>query len=187
MSAQPRPAAELSLRLMDASDRDLWVSLYTDPETMRWISEPLSVERANRSFEVALRMNLEAVVRRRFFVATGPGSGAEVGLAGYSVETAEVASIGVMVHPCSRGRGVGRAVLALALHRAMSDTRVDRISVDCAHENVAAVRMVESLGFRLDHASPRQDGSSRGIFSILRTNWQQSAVVNEESRKCLEW
>ncbi len=51
------------------------------------------------------------------------------------------------IHPDHRGRGLGRALMIKAL-RGFRKVGVERVSLDVTADNVPAVRLYESLGFR---------------------------------------
>lgn len=59
----------------------------------------------------------------------------------------EVPSLGIAMHPRARGRGLGRALMHF-LHDAARGAGARRIRLKVYPDNVAAVRLYESLGYR---------------------------------------
>lgn len=145
VTAGPRDLAWRDLRTID---RDLWLGLYTDPVTMRFIGPPLSSEAAGRSFGQALDATSRGAGVHQVLVGRGAGP---IGLGllatvGSHRDLAEV-EVGIMLAECYRGRGIGRRGLALLVADARKRFGPVAISVQYRGDHVATARMVAALGF----------------------------------------
>lgn len=93
---------------------------------------------------------LEAAVRYGDspYVAT-TNDGKVVGFFCYSVNlrTNEGMLKFVMVHPSKRGKGLGKAMLQLAIEYAFNITKVDAVQLNVFPENTRAKKCYESVGF----------------------------------------
>lgn len=70
---------------------------------------------------------------------------------------------GVSVHPDWRGQGIGKAMLDTMIEWAISNPRIEKITLDVLGSNAPAIRLYEHLGFveegRKSKAIKFEDGS----------------------------
>ncbi len=88
--------------------------------------------------------------------------GAVVGMAGLHVggsKRRHVGDVGIMVGDEHQGRGIGRALMMALLELADAHLGLVRVELEVASENVAAIRLYESLGFE-------REGLKRSPFMI---------------------
>lgn len=106
------------------------------------------------------------------FVAEVGGS--VVGTAGLHVASGKrrhVGSVGIMVHEDHQGRGVGRALMLALLEVADRYLRLERIELDVAVDNHAAIRLYEQLGFEREGVKRRAllvDGEYADLLVMAR-------------------
>jgi len=82
----------------------------------------------------------------------------------------------IAVEPASRGRGIGRALLARALDH-LREHRVQVADLEVSATNRAAQSLYESFGFRRDRLLPDYYGRSRdGLRMVLDLSQQATAV-----------
>lgn len=88
--------------------------------------------------------------------------GEVVGMAGLHVggpKQRHVGHVGIMVGDEHQGRGVGRALMAALLELADAQLGLARVELEVAGENVAAIRLYESLNFE-------REGLKRRAFMV---------------------
>ena len=78
----------------------------------------------------------------------------------------EVLALGV--EPTSRGKGIGRRLLARALEAARADGGVREVRLNVASDNVAALGLFTQAGFAVDRAD---DGTFPGGQRAIRMRW----------------
>jgi L-phenylalanine/L-methionine N-acetyltransferase len=120
-------------------------------------------------FTMALASIRLADVRRRIenygpddHVMVAEVAGDVVGMAGLHVHGSKqrhVADLGIMVSDDHQGRGVGRALMTALLDLADSQLGLVRVELEVASENLAAIRLYESLGFE-------REGLKRHAFMV---------------------
>lgn len=163
MTAGPRDLAWRDLRTID---RDLWLALYTDPGTMRFIGPPLSSEVAGRSFGQALDATSRGEGVHQVLVGRGAGP---IGLGLLapvrSPQGVAEVEVGIMLAECHRGRGIGRRGLALLVADARKRFGPVAISVQYRGDHVATARMVATLGF-IDSGERKPPGWVRARHGV---------------------
>lgn len=141
------------LRPLAPVDRAFHHALYGDPETMRWLGDPLGQAAADAAFDAALaelRRPAGAAPAWRF---VGLADGAAAALYAAQPRGAEVA-VGAIVAPAARGRGLARQGLA-ALRDAFLHLRAERIVLDAMAANGPMLGLAATLGFRACATPPR--------------------------------
>ena len=165
--------ARLRMRPLDASDEALYMSLYTDADTMRYICAPLLPERALRSFRKAITQPrpqmgpfLFAMMEKATDSAVGICSAVQVDLG------AARAEVGVMLKSDARGQGYAREGLSGVVQSAFQTHSVATIWVECSALNPVVERMVESVGFALEDEAAAGTGSLlQRTWSVRRSSW----------------
>lgn len=72
----------------------------------------------------------------------------------------------VMVYPSKRGKGLGKAMLQLAIEYAFNITKVDAVQLNVFPENTRAKKCYESVGFV-------ERKTDVGAFSFKDESWGQ--------------
>ena len=160
----------LQLRALAPQDESLYLDLYCDAETMRFIGPTLSRERAARSFRAVRRqMRLRpeegvvfAIVEKAGDTAGAIGICSVLGVAGRRAE------IGIMMHKASRVRGLATEALTALARRAFTLFPIDEVWCQFAVEHIAVERMVTSSGFSATAPEPAQQAAGLRRWAVRR-------------------
>ncbi len=164
--------ARIRLRPLAGSDESLYLELYTDAETMRYVTTPLSMDEAARSFRAALTTKPDAQQPTRYTVAVD-ASGAAIGLcaATFGIPQTGAAEVGIMLGRQARGRGLAHEVLGRFIDFVFEHHAVSMVWVRYAPEQAAVVRLNQGLGFVVSN-TPLNDQNGRQSASIRRDAWR---------------
>ena len=172
----------LSMRPLRAGDATLFCELYSDPHTMRFVGPPLSWERAQRSFRIALASRETHPLAQLILVMVEKATGQAIGIGGIQHFDARRRRVetGVVVRSESWVQGFGREGLSALVTHAFAVFPVEEVWFQIAFENVIARRMPDSLGL-----SRNLDTSSYGVapgqwvWSAHRSSWDRSRSFSE--------
>lgn len=166
-AASPR----VHLRLLDASDEALYVSIYTDAALMKLVGAPMDEAQAAQAFARTCRFNREPALRFRSWVITMQPEGEVAGLLGLRRE-GDVVEIGAMILPAWQGRGVSGHAFPLGIDAAFGEPAVARMMIRYRRENVLAEGLMYKLGFtRVSDCHP-DDGMVR--LYLDRQQWRRA-------------
>lgn len=170
----PVETARLQMRPISATDEPLFSQLYTDAETMRFIDEPLSVERASSSFRAALAGMQRTPIERLFLTVMEKPSLRDVGicsLQNYDPQRRSVQA-GVMFVASAREQGYAKEAFVGLIQRVFAELPVDRLWVQFSDEHVAVQRGVISVGFtRCREVGLEAGPQQRSVWSVCRDGW----------------
>jgi ribosomal-protein-alanine N-acetyltransferase len=144
---QPFDTPRLHLRPLGEADEALYCQLYTDPELMRHIAAPMSIEAAQRSFHSALKQQGGA---RMIWVIVERDGGAERGILGI-VPKDDAAEVGVMLVADGQARGFAAEVIAAIADILFQSTAIRRLWTRHASANGPASVLMRKLGFEPLH------------------------------------
>lgn len=140
----------LLIRPLAETDLQLYLDLYTNPETMAFVGEPLSAEKASSSFQIALRLNAKTPFKRLFLSIVVQGRNAGLcAINQWHSETAEV-EIGIMLLRSSQGQGYAKEALVALIQRVQQQFRSAVVKADLEAENKAAMQLALKIGFEPD-------------------------------------
>lgn len=128
-------ASELEFHRATLSDQDWFMSLYTDPEIMRWIpdgvmSQARAQETAARATSESLKNGLGYIIDKKFW-----------------------------------GRGLATLSANAAIQFAINTLKIDRLLAFVGNENLASIQIVKKLKFKKLSESPdRYPGNSTWEF-----------------------
>ncbi len=167
----------LRARRLCADDESLFCGLYTDPETMRFIGQPLAPERAARSFRSDVGAWERHPVERAVLGLVDKTTQIPLGICAVVQlnEAVTRAEVGMMLVDGARAQGVAKECLAELVTRTFAVFPVDEIWVQYSPEHSVAERLVISVGF-----SPRADGcaykvaSAKNVWSAFRSSWSST-------------
>jgi ribosomal-protein-alanine N-acetyltransferase len=165
----------LQLQLLQAdnkTDRALYCDLYADPDVMRRVAEPLSIDVATRGFSNACRHNLAGNPGHRFWRIEDTNSQSAIGLAALRREGAR-AEIGVMLFREWWNRGICSEVFVALLKYGFEHAGLDGIDARSAEDEGLPVieRLLAPFGF-LRTRSGAPDGI--GHWELSRAAWEAS-------------
>jgi RimJ/RimL family protein N-acetyltransferase len=162
------------MRLLKTDDEALFCGLYTDADTMRFIGEPLTPERAARSFRKVLGLMYKQPAEWLSLVIIEKATQQPVGICG--VANFDAASrqleVGMMFQSEARSRGFAKEGLAALVRKLFSALSVCEIWVEYSREHSAAAGLVRSIGF-----SPRAktatevESRKKCIWHARRETW----------------
>jgi RimJ/RimL family protein N-acetyltransferase len=153
----------LRMRPMSSDDAALYQQLYTDPDTMRFIGEPLSPERAATSFRSALAGMQRQPIERVFLTVVEKTALATVGICSlqdFDVERSSVQA-GVMLLASARAQGYAKEGFVGLIQQVFAQLPVAELWVQFAIDHVAVQRAALSVGFARRMDAAEQDGAQR--------------------------
>jgi RimJ/RimL family protein N-acetyltransferase len=163
----------LFMRSLLAQDETLYCDLYSDAETMRFIGEPLSRERAARSFRKALSCSRNVPGDQQVFVIVDKAARQVIGLCGTQPFDAVSRSVeaGMVLRPEAQSKGYATEGLAALVSHAFSALPIEAVWVQYSREHMVAERLVISVGFKrcADGRFGNEDGA-KCVWSIDRSS-----------------
>jgi RimJ/RimL family protein N-acetyltransferase len=162
------------MRPLGAQDSALYCHLYTDEETMRFIGEPLSPERAARSFKGALTGMHREPIERLFLTVMEKASLQDIGVCSLQNFDAQLRSVqaGVMLVASARAQGYAKESFTGLIREVFAQLPVDELWVQFAAEHKFVERGVISVGFDRRRASaPEDEDQQRSVWSVRRDSW----------------
>ena len=143
-----------------------WVTVPTEPETVRWLEGILADVRSGRArlAVVGSGGRLEGLGRWVWYEKAAVSVNAEI--------------LQVMVHPAARGAGLARQLVG-ALVEDARDQGVETLTLDVRGNNHAAMNLYESLGFAVygrlpDFVAVGQDRWDRVLYRLDLRTWDSS-------------
>lgn len=145
----------LTIRPLAEQDRLMYCSLYTDPELMQFIAPVMAMEKAQQSFDIALRLNKQQPFKRLFLALYQHNSA--VGMVGLSAVNPALkqAEIGVLLAKTGRGQGFGQEALDAVGRLFLQLNPGFSLYTDIDPGNAAAQHMVLQVGFKPDSQNDR--------------------------------
>lgn len=137
----------LCLAPLDEGDRELYVALYSDAETLSRIAPAQTPEAAARGFGAALAAMRSSPPPRRFWVMRD-GSGTAVGLLGLDHDGPDSGEVGALIPPPHQGRGYATEAIAALADHAFGTLGLQRLHTRHAAGHGLAAGLMRSLGFR---------------------------------------
>ena len=172
----------LYMRQLQAEDETLFLDLYTDAETMRYIGEPLSPERAKRSFRKLSASTSESPPKRVFLTVLDKATQRPLGVCAIAQFNARMtrAEVGIMLKSDARSKGFAREGLGGLVKQTFSVFPVSEIWAQCSARNLVVEHVFSSLGFTLcgEITIDLEDLSQR-IWSAHRSSWSSINAFNQ--------
>jgi len=154
----------LIIRPVIKEDRKLYVELYTNKETMRYIGEPFTADNASRAFEntvKAMRSSIETGKRAVMtWVVNCKSSNDALGIIALNWQTGqryepdkcsfhkEVGpEIGIMLAPNARGIKIASAAMSCLLDFAFNRLQEPYVQTAYCRSNIAMDKLANNLGF----------------------------------------
>lgn len=129
----------LKLRTARAGDVEAMHAVLSDPRATRWWSTPPHATRD------------QTRIWLRAMIANGPDQpdfvierdGVVIGKAGFW----RLPEVGYILHPDHWGQGLGKEAVGAAIDHVFATRDLDELTADVDPENLASIRLLESLGF----------------------------------------
>jgi [ribosomal protein S5]-alanine N-acetyltransferase len=166
--------SRLQVRPLAEDDEALYCNLYSDPDLMRHIAAPMSVEAARMSFRAALNQQLPHHQR---WIISERETGHDVGLLGL-IGSGDGPEIGVMLLGPFHKYGYGTEAMAGMVKHAFTTTALQVITArQAVADNPTVIRMMVKLGFR--PLPPTGDKPLGGDWELSRQRWQAGCAARE--------
>jgi RimJ/RimL family protein N-acetyltransferase len=162
------------MRPVSAGDATLFCELHGDPDTMRFVGSPLSVERAQRRFRKILASLGRTPLERLYLVMIEKATRQPIGLAAvqeFDTRRRRVEA-GIMLKLEGRGRGFGKEGLRALVTHAFAVFPVDEVWIQHAEDNLAAQRVPMSLGLSRNTEAEACAGMGKCVWSAHRDSWR---------------
>lgn len=166
--------ARLRLRPLDDSDQPLYVDLYTQPDTMRFIGQPLTPEAAITHFNrVVLRQSRPGMGGQTFAIEE-KSTRHRLGIcATTNIDThSDSVEAGVMLLPPFQAQGYAREALTALIDGIFTHLPINEVKVRFSGLSLAAVQLNRRMGLRPLATMPQDTGSlSVRTCSMEKATW----------------
>jgi RimJ/RimL family protein N-acetyltransferase len=139
----------LHLRPLASSDERLYCSLYTDPDVMRHIADPLTPAAAQRAFSAVLQQLAADPPRARYWILCRRDDGGDIGLMAWvpDCNDAGSAEVGVVLAGCEVCRGYASESIAALADAVFGRPGQRRLWTRHDRDNGPAAGLMRKLGF----------------------------------------
>lgn len=170
--------SRLELRSLCESDASLYVELYGDAQTMRFIGPPLARDRAVRAFRRTLESTRRDPAKRLMLTVIDKAAQQAVGLCGIQQFDAHErrAEVGIMLKPASHAQGFARECTAAVLAWAFAMFPLDEIWAWTAADHSVAERVLIGVGFS-PSGGPGDGCPGRRFWSVYRESWSHKTTA----------
>ena len=167
----------LDIRPLSECDEALYCELFTDADTMRYIGPRMSLDRAARSFRLAVALTRRSPAKGLFFTVAMRSLQRKIGIC--SIQQIDPirhrAEAGVVLKSFARAQGVAREILPALVERALNSLPVDEIWLQYSKDHSLAERLFIAAGFsRCLDAAAYGEGPGKRVWSAQRKSWSQS-------------
>ena len=164
----------LGFRLLTPSDKELYVSLYTDPKTLEHVHAPLTRELAEQSFQRALDSTFIMPLKRRITVIVERKSKKPIGIAGLKLVDADTrrAECGILLKPTAHAQRFALEGSLALIDAAFKRHTISEIAAQVTIGHKAGERLVKSIGYiRVGDLPCMGSQPARSAWSITRDKW----------------
>ena len=152
------------IRPLTGDDEALFCRLFSDRQTMQFISSTVTVPNSARDFAAALRAANRHPPRELFFAITERLTDQTIGIC--SIQRIDLANkraeIGVILQPASQGRGFGKEIILALTKSALRTLPINEIWAQYDARNEAAAALFASSGFHPARADPEEEPQLTG-------------------------
>jgi RimJ/RimL family protein N-acetyltransferase len=162
------------LRPLRSGDADAMHAAYGDPDSMRYMPHPAYTD-IEQTRDKILSWSSGASGNRHWAVTADGGEC--LGTALLLRETPAQVSLGYILVPAARGRGLARAATAAMLRYAFTVLKKNRVEAEIDPRNLASARVLEANGFvregirRQGYARPHGELVDNCLYGILASEW----------------
>lgn len=164
----------LRLRPLKQADWPIYRHLYTDPDTMRGVGDPLTGSAVEKSFAICLREWTRQPLRRVILAVTDTREGGTIGVCGIfnfredSTVGSACAEVGVMLVAAAQACGLGPEALRAVIACAFGNFPLDTVSCHVSTLNARSERMISRIGFEPIDAQPDPGPFARRTWVLSR-------------------
>lgn len=146
----------LHIQPLCPDDKALYIKLYTDNQVMRFIMPALSEQKAEESFNNALKLNTDLYTERLFLTVRLLEEQKPSALCCISHldRKNSVVEIGNMVLPEAQGKQIAQDATKALIKQIQQLLAINHFVMDISKENLAAIRGAKSIGFQPDFGNP---------------------------------
>ena len=156
----------LLLRPLEAQDKQLYLSLYTDAKTMRHIGEPLSTQAAEKAFNNTVKaMQSDSPKVMTWAMVTLENNNC-IGLQALNWLAPNTADIGIMILRTSSGKLLPEEAIGSLIEYGFNHLALKQINSRFAKKNLATARVSKKAGFVFDSTKQPLDTLQKVNFSI---------------------
>ncbi len=159
--------ARLMLRSLQASDVDVLVGLWSDPEVTHYMGGPRDSAQVRRTLEDELQAHTEDHIH--FWVVVEKVSRRVVGDCGLirkDVDGRAEIELTYVIAPDAWGKGYGTEAAAGVCDDAFGRLGVARLIALIDPENAASARVAEKIGMQLEKETLRPSGAVRRVYAM---------------------
>jgi RimJ/RimL family protein N-acetyltransferase len=173
----------LRLRPMEMGDEDLFCSLYTDAQTMRYIGPAFTPEHAAQRFRQTLGLMYQQPMQWLFLTILHRFTFQPLGICGIpEFDTrANRLEVGILLRPEGRSQGFGTEALQGLADKAFEKLCISEIWVEFSSQDTIMQRISSTIGFTpgVGLFAIDQGSSSRRIWTVHRSAWCVNGSINE--------
>ncbi|WDE03311.1 GNAT family N-acetyltransferase [Thalassomonas viridans] len=172
----------LFFRPLTAQDKDLYFSLYTDKQVMRYIGPPFNHEQAQQLFTFTLNNSNSYGDLRLSWTIIEIDSQKSIGILAltWDLTQSNTASIGIMLSPDSQGKGFGLEAQGALIEYGFTQLSLRRIYSQFATSNLANKHIYNELGFVTDINTNNSKTTSNQLTAIScyleKQAWQHNFI-----------
>ncbi len=141
---------EIFLSEITQEDRNFYCEIYTNNQLMEFVVDPLSIESANKSFNITFDKMSATPKKLLLFVIKSKKGQKRLGVIGlrWNQHHPQHVEIGIIVLEKFQRQGVGHATKSLLIEHAFNNLNVIKIVAICDKDNVVAICANKKLGFK---------------------------------------
>lgn len=158
----------LILRPLEERDRELVVSLYTDPKVMRNIAKPFSDEESHQYFERCKSAQAQNPATGIVWVLCQQEDQQAIGIIAFYTLTPSKANIGIMLLRGANGQLYPEEAMAAIMQHGYNKLGLKEIHAHFFTRNLATKRFVTKLGFEF---LPLAEGADSYHCVCKAENW----------------
>lgn len=147
----PLTGTNFGLRPLAAEDHALYLSIYCDPELMRFVAAPLTAAKARASFQAALKFTHASPCKQVYYVLVDSELQPS-GLLGakWFHSSQRFVEVGIILLRKYHHKGVALPALKSICCCAQKIFNVNVVVGQIQPENIAAIQLVKRMGFEFD-------------------------------------
>lgn len=148
--------SRLEIKPLCREDKTLYIKLYTNERVMRFIMPALSLEKAEESFNNALKLNADTLTKRLFLTVRLLQEHIPSALCCISNldRKNNIAEIGNLVLPEAQGKRIAQEATTALIKQIQQLLAIDHFVMDISKDNLPAIRAAKSIGFQPDCHNP---------------------------------
>lgn len=162
----------LDFRLLNESDRAMFIALYQDPKVMRKIGPVLSAEEAEALLESAIRNNQKEFFKQFIWRVTNKHTKSVCGLIMLKSTNHNECEIGIMLSQSQNGKGYSSEALSRVCQFAFKDLNQTEVIARFAKSHLVIKKLLTTLGFRFDTVQ-----NPRGVVIEARVDELRLEVI----------